>query len=195
MGQLITLPLRLTACTASFVLRGSEEVVKRALSLTGRAVEAEPRYAGRPPVARDAAPPRPRPVAPRKPTPAPPPPAQAPASPPTPAQAPAPPPTPAQAPPPPLALVDEPTHVSREPTLVEELAEAGAEDGAGAQVRIDEPWEGYSRLGAKAVIARLRDADSAELAAVNLYESAHRARRTVLSAVERQLAARGSAPN
>jgi hypothetical protein len=118
MGQLITLPLRLSACTASFVLRSSEEVLKRALSLTGRAVEAEPRYSGRPPVARDAAPPG-----------------------------------------------------------------------------IDEPWEGYSRLGAKAVIARLRDADSAELAAVNLYESAHRTRQTVLSAVERQLAARGNAPN
>jgi hypothetical protein len=75
MGQLITLPLRLSACTASFVLRSSEEVLNRVLSVTGRAVEA------------------------------------------------------------------------------------------------------------------------AELAAVNLYESAHRGRQTVLSAVERQLAARDNAPN
>jgi hypothetical protein len=80
---------------------------------------------------------------------------------------------------------------------VREEAEPGAEDGAGAQVTIDEPWDGYARLNARDVIARLSGASPAELAAVTLYETAHRARQTVLSAVERQLAltARGGTSN
>jgi hypothetical protein len=89
--------------------------------------------------------------------------------------------------------VPEPTHVSEEPELVREEAEIGAEEGAGASIRIDPPWDGYDRLGARDVIARLSGVDAAVLAAVQLYESSHRSRRTVLVTVQRQLkAANGS---
>jgi hypothetical protein len=80
-----------------------------------------------------------------------------------------------------------PDHVSEEPELVAELAETGAEDGAGASVTVDEPWEGYSRLTAKQVIDRLAAATPAELATVQLYESLHRNRQTVRAAAERSL--------
>ena len=50
------------------------------------------------------------------------------------------------------------------------MAEAGAEDGAGAQLRIDEPWKGYDQLRAGDIVERISGADAAELAAVELYE-------------------------
>lgn len=81
----------------------------------------------------------------------------------------------------------EPAHISEEPTLVEEFAEPGAEHGAGAQVTIAEPWDGYARMNAKDVIARVSDANAVELAAVQLYEAAHRSRETVMTAVAREL--------
>jgi hypothetical protein len=80
----------------------------------------------------------------------------------------------------------EPVHVSEQPELVEERAEPGAEDGAGAQVTVSEPWTGYRRMTAREVVDRLSDATPAELAAVQLYERAHRERETVLTAVKRQ---------
>ena len=87
-------------------------------------------------------------------------------------------------PPAPLA---EPTHVSEEPELVETSAEPGAEDGAGAAITVQEPWAGYGQMKARDVIDRARLASVAELAAIELYEARHRARQTVLAAVERQL--------
>jgi hypothetical protein len=87
-------------------------------------------------------------------------------------------------------LVEEPAHVSEEPVVVEEFAEPGAEDGAGAQVTIDEPWDGYAQMTARDITARLGDASQAELAAVQLYESTHKQRETVVSAVERELRAK-----
>ncbi len=83
--------------------------------------------------------------------------------------------------------VQEPVHVSEEPELVLEEAEPGAEDGAGAQLTVAEPWNGYARMNARDVIARAQQAGPAELAAVRLYESRHRSRQTVLAAVDRQL--------
>lgn len=83
--------------------------------------------------------------------------------------------------------VQEPVHVSEEPELVREVAEPGAEDGAGAGVTVIEPWAGYAHMSARDVIARARQASTAELAAVRLYESRHRSRQTVLAAVDRQL--------
>jgi hypothetical protein len=77
--------------------------------------------------------------------------------------------------------------VSEEPELVEEFAEPGAEEGAGAAITIIEPWAGYARMNAREVIARASGADAAELAAVRLYEARHRSRQTVLAAVDRQL--------
>jgi hypothetical protein len=84
-------------------------------------------------------------------------------------------------------VVPEPVHVSEEPELVREVAEPGAEDGAGADVTVIEPWDGYAHMNARAVIERAQQASPAELAAVRLYESRHRSRQTVLAAVDRQL--------
>jgi hypothetical protein len=80
-----------------------------------------------------------------------------------------------------------PAHISAEPELVESFAEPGAEDGAGAAVHVEEPWKGYGRMTAAEVIGRLVEASSEELAAVTLYESVHRRRRTVLGEAERRL--------
>jgi hypothetical protein len=79
-----------------------------------------------------------------------------------------------------------PPHVTDEPTLVQSVAEPGAEDGAGAQVTIEEPWEGYAKLNARDVIGRLGQSSPEELAAVELYERVHKNRETVLAAVARQ---------
>ena len=87
----------------------------------------------------------------------------------------------------------EPAHVSEDAVLVEEFGEPGAEEGAGPEVHVDEPWDGYESMKAKDVIARLAGSSAAELAAVALYERAHRARDTVLAAVERELRANGAA--
>ena len=88
---------------------------------------------------------------------------------------------------PPAPIVEEPVHVSEEPELVRESAEPGAEDGAGAELTVMEPWNGYARMNAREVIARAHQASPAELAAVRLYEARHRSRQTVLAAVDRQL--------
>jgi hypothetical protein len=74
-----------------------------------------------------------------------------------------------------------------EPELVAEFAEPGAEEGAGPELRIREPWDGYGQLDADAVIDRIAVAGGAELALVALYEQAHKQRQTVLEAVERRL--------
>lgn len=97
---------------------------------------------------------------------------------PAPAAAPAPPPPP----PPP-----EEGHVSEEPVQVAEFAEPGAEDGAGAELEFQEPWEGYSQQDARTILRRLGPAGSEALAAVDLYERTHRKRRSVLAAAERRL--------
>ena len=57
-------------------------------------------------------------------------------------------------------------------------------------MRIAEPWDGYAHLNAKDVIARVSDVNAVELAAVQLYEAAHRNRETVMTAVERELRAK-----
>ena len=87
--------------------------------------------------------------------------------------------------------------MSEEPTLVEEFAETGAEEGAGAEVTVVEPWEGYHHMTAQDVLARLEHSSQAELAAITLYETANRHRHAILSAVERQLAeeSRGGSRN
>jgi hypothetical protein len=80
-----------------------------------------------------------------------------------------------------------PEHVDEEPVLTGEFAEEGAEDGAGAEVHVDEPWEGYGEMKAPEVSARLASASNIELAAVQLYESSHRKRSSVLRDVEKRL--------
>ncbi len=76
--------------------------------------------------------------------------------------------------------------VDEEPELVAEFAERGAENGAGANATVDEPWEGYAKMKADAIVARLGEADLAELAVVELYEQTHGKRQTVLRAAERR---------
>jgi hypothetical protein len=89
--------------------------------------------------------------------------------------------------PPDRPLEPEPAHVSEEPALVEEFAEPGAEDGAGAEIHFQEPWDGYADMKAKQILARLNSATPAELAAVQLYETSHRSRQTILNTVKREL--------
>ncbi|MBA2421012.1 MAG: hypothetical protein H0V57_07790 [Thermoleophilaceae bacterium] len=76
--------------------------------------------------------------------------------------------------------------------LVAEFAEEGAEDGAGAEVHVNEPWEDYSRMRVPEVKDRLTGATTAELAAVQLYETTHRKRASVLQAVEGRMRAQPS---
>jgi hypothetical protein len=61
---------------------------------------------------------------------------------------------------------DEPVHVEQETVVVAEVADPGAEDGAGAQVSVAEPWDGYSRMKAADVIDRLAIASPEEIAVV-----------------------------
>jgi hypothetical protein len=188
-GNVITLPLRASYRSARFLTRVVGGTTSHALSLVGRTIGA---------VA--PAPPTPRTTAPTPPPAQPAPPPAQPAArtqnlPETPSVQKRP---PRQAlPPEPLSIAAErtPVHVSEEPELVRAVAEPGAEDGAGAAIRVAEPWNGYRRMTAKDVVERARSANQAELAAVRLYESRHRSRQTVLAAVDRQLKlANGSAP-
>jgi hypothetical protein len=78
-------------------------------------------------------------------------------------------------------------HVSEEPELVGGVAEPGAEDGAGAQIHIAEPWDGYRSMKAADIIDRLASSSAAELAAVELYELAGRNRKSVVVAAQRAL--------
>ncbi|MEO6857211.1 MAG: hypothetical protein ABI323_01285 [Solirubrobacteraceae bacterium] len=90
------------------------------------------------------------------------------------------------------------SHSSRPPrspgSVVEESADIGAEEGAGAEIHVAEPWEGYREMKAADVIDRLGGADTAELAAVELYEISHRRRQTVLDAAKRELHRAQNAP-
>lgn len=182
-GKLITLPLRASLRSAQLLTRATVEVAGRTLSIAeyaigvvapGRFDRASANGAPAPQHHHDQPAEVPR-VAPHAPTAPPPAPTPAPL-----AARPAPP----ADPPTPLG---EPAHVSAEPELVETSAEPGAEDGAGAAITVQEPWAGYRRMNARDVIDRARLASVAELAAIELYEARHRARQTVLAAVERQL--------
>jgi hypothetical protein len=183
-GKLITLPLRVPVRSAQLLTRAAGEIAERAVSITGHVIAVV--APGRPQPAWDDHAPPPAPVPPAADAPAPaadasaPPAADASVSP------------VAQAPvewseEPPAPLTEEPAHVSEEPELVQESAEPGAEDGAGAHVTVAEPWEGYGRMSARDVIDRARSASVAELATMRLYEARHHARQTVLAAVDRQL--------
>jgi hypothetical protein len=81
----------------------------------------------------------------------------------------------------------EPAHVDTGEEEVAEFAEPGAEEGAGPEVRVAEPWPNYHEMTAPEIVDRLAAADEAEIAVVRLYESRHRNRRTVLEATDRVL--------
>jgi hypothetical protein len=101
---------------------------------------------------------------------------------------PAEPPPPPREPAPPPPEPREPEHVDEEVVPVAEFAEPGAEDGAGAEIEVDEPWDGYDRLTAAEVQRALADASVEALGVVRLYESTHRGRPSVLETVDQQLA-------
>src|ERR1700733_9086444 len=184
-GNVITLPLRASFRSARLLTRVVGGTTSHALSMVGRTIGA---VAPSPPTPRTTAATTP-PAQPAQPA------ARTQKLPETPSVQKAP---PRQAPPPPspsIATEQTPVHVSEEPELVREVAEPGAEDGAGATIRVAEPWNGYRRMNAKDVVERARSANQAELAAVRLYEPRHRSRQTVLAAIDRQLKlANGSAP-
>jgi hypothetical protein len=93
------------------------------------------------------------------------------------------------APPDPLPGQPEPP-VETPTEVVAEVADPGAEDGAGAELHVEEPWDGYSALTADEVVARLERATPEELAVVAIYERLHRDRPTVVEAAERALSRR-----
>jgi hypothetical protein len=78
-------------------------------------------------------------------------------------------------------------HVSEEPVEVAAFAEPGAEDGPGPELDVEEPWDGYANQDAPTVVQLLSTVGRESAAAVELYESVHRQRRTVLEAAERRL--------
>jgi hypothetical protein len=57
-------------------------------------------------------------------------------------------------------------------------------ESPGAEIRVDEPWEGYRAMTAPDVVDRLRVADDATKAIVRLFESTHRKRKTILAATD-----------
>jgi diacylglycerol O-acyltransferase / wax synthase len=83
-------------------------------------------------------------------------------------------------------------HVETEDDLVESFAERGAEEGAGAELDVQEPWDGYDAMTAADIVDRLTGASAAAAGLVELYERRHRARKTVLAAADRALATAGS---
>jgi hypothetical protein len=80
-----------------------------------------------------------------------------------------------------------PDHLDEEVVLVAEVAEAGAEGGAGPEIHVEEPWDGYDDMTAAQIRDRLVAADGVLAAAVDLYETTHKSRRTVIEAAERAL--------
>jgi hypothetical protein len=180
--EMITMPLRIVACTTRLGVRLTEEVVGVALSVTRRLIEAavpgEPQrmapggggetggasvaiIIASPPSTPETTPDRPSADEVRS----------------------------SAAPVPAPRAASPPMHVSEEVQFVEAFAEPGAEDGAGAEVHVKQPWNGYADMTAIEIIARLADATREQIAAVTLYERVHRRRRTVLAAAERQLRA------
>ena len=89
----------------------------------------------------------------------------------------------------PPAVPDEliPDHIDEEPVLVAEAAEEGAEDGAGAELHVEPPWDGYDHMTAADIRYRLAAASVTEAAAVELYEASSKNRRSILDAAERAL--------
>ena len=89
----------------------------------------------------------------------------------------------------PPAVPDEliPDHVDEEPVLVAEAAEEGAEDGAGPELHVEAPWDGYDKMTAAGIRDRLAAASPAEAATVELYESTRKNRSSVMDAAARAL--------
>ena len=81
-------------------------------------------------------------------------------------------------------ILPEPPVVVEE-ELVEQVAERGAETAPGPEIEIDEPWEGYGRMKAAEIRARLADESPATAGMVEIYERAHKGRKQVVDAAEK----------
>jgi ferritin-like metal-binding protein YciE len=68
----------------------------------------------------------------------------------------------------------------------DEVVETEGAAAPGAQIRVDAPWDGYDRMKAGDIVARLRSADEATRAMVRLYEQATKGRKSVLEATGQQ---------
>jgi hypothetical protein len=90
---------------------------------------------------------------------------------------------------------DQPVHIDTESELVGEFAEKGAEEGAGAEIHVDEPWDGYRQMQVADITERVVVATPEELAVVQLYEGTHGKRRSILDAVERRSRELANAPS
>jgi hypothetical protein len=196
-GELITLPVRIGVRATGLWLRAAEQAIGVAANAAGRLIDvAIPRASARPDAggrqppstpgttasARATQVPAREPAATGRPAPGAPTAQGAPTVQAAPSATPDPPPVEALE-----TLVGGEPHLSEEPELVEEFSEPGAEDGAGAEIHVDQPWDGYRQMNAKDVIARLAAATPAELAAVQLYEGGSRRRQTILAAAQRAL--------
>jgi hypothetical protein len=71
-----------------------------------------------------------------------------------------------------------------EDQVEDELVETEGAASPSATLRVDEPFDGYDRLKAPEIVARVRESDPATKAVVRLYESTHKKRKSVLSATE-----------
>jgi hypothetical protein len=70
---------------------------------------------------------------------------------------------------------------------VAETAESGAENGAGAEIAVDEPWPGYDEMNAADIEDRLVAEGAETAAAVSLYEASRKSREQVLEAASRSM--------
>ena len=80
-----------------------------------------------------------------------------------------------------------PPHVSEDPVPVATVADPGAAAGAGPELEIAEPWEGYDTMPVSHIADQLAAAPVEAAAAVRLYETANLSRRTILDATEVRL--------
>jgi hypothetical protein len=76
----------------------------------------------------------------------------------------------------------EPTRGDAARLREEQRAAETTPESPGPEIRVEEPWEGYTAMTAPDVVDRLRVADDATKAVVRLFESTHRKRKTVLAA-------------
>ena len=90
-------------------------------------------------------------------------------------------------PPPVPDIEDDLDHIEVEVEVVAVSADPEAPDPPGPELHVDEPWEGYRRMKAAEIIARIDEASREELAVVELYETMNRRRATVMAAAERRL--------
>jgi hypothetical protein len=95
------------------------------------------------------------------------------------------PPVPEPPEPPPIVAVPEPTPGEAARVREQRREAETTADSPGAEIHVEEPWQGYASMNAPEIIDRLAVSDAAVKAVVLLYEQRHKARKTVLRAASR----------